>query len=444
MKHCVVCENLQRGADICHEFIFDGVLMGSISQRRPKTKTHSIEVPIEKAYLVALEGWSESESGMPVEHSLRELGRLVRTAGGTVVGRATQRRPKPHPAHYIGKGKIEEIVESRSILDYTMVVFDDELSPTQQLNLEKAFGVKVLDRSALILDIFAQRARTKEASLQVELAQHEYLKPRLRGQWQHLSRTVGGPGSGNTAIGTRGPGETQLETDRRLIDRRISRLRKAITGVRKHRMLQRERRLREGIPVVALVGYTNAGKSSLLKSLAGTEVFTADAPFATLDPLTRRLEVRGHDGILLTDTVGFMQKLPPQLISAFQTTLEELSTASLLVHVIDAESPVFETQISIVNDTLTSLALTDIPMLTVVNKSDLLFEKRQYESLAWDNADLPMLNSELDKLGLNLITSNENNELIYVSATEKWGINQLRNRLLYEFFGFSYEDPDQA
>ena len=209
-------------------------------------------------------------------------------------------------------------------------------------------------------------------------------------------------------------------------------------------MLQRERRLREGIPVVALVGYTNAGKSSLLKSLAGTEVFTADAPFATLDPLTRRLEVRGHGGILLTDTVGFMQKLPPQLISAFQTTLEELSTASLLVHVIDAESPVFETQISIVNDTLTSLALTDIPMLTVVNKSDLLFEKRQYESLARDNADLPMLNPELDKLGLNLITSNENNELIYVSATEKWGINQLRNRLLYEFFGFSYEDPDQA
>ena len=207
------------------------------------------------------------EGGLPTGESLRELARLVRTAGGRVVGTTVQRRKRPDPAHFIGSGKIDDIKAERGETGYTMVVFDDQLSPSQQLKLEGAFGVKVLDRSALILDIFASRARTREATLQVELAQHEYLRPRLRGQWQHLERTgsaAGGAGMG--AIGARGPGETQLETDRRLVDRRISKLKKDIKAVQKQRALQRSRRDRQGVPVVAIVGYTNSGKSSLMRT----------------------------------------------------------------------------------------------------------------------------------------------------------------------------------
>ena len=367
---------------------------------------------------------------MPVEYSLRELARLVRTAGGTVSGRTSQRRVHPHPTLYIGRGKIDEIKALKEELGYSMLVFDDQLSPSQQLNLEEAFGVKVIDRSALILDIFAQRARTREATLQVELAQHEYLKPRLRGQWQHLSRTVGGPGAGSGAIGTRGPGETQLETDRRLIDRRISKLKRDIQGVRNHRERQRDRRLREGMPIVALVGYTNTGKSSLLKALVGSDVFVADAPFATLDPLTRRLGGSGDNAVLMTDTVGFMQKLPAELVSAFQTTLEELSNASLLIHVLDANSPVLESQERVVRETLDNLGLKDIPTLTVVNKVDMLFSRSTFDeemniNELMNGAYRGNFDHSDDPLG----------EYLFVSATERWGIPKLRTRILYEFFG---------
>jgi GTP-binding protein HflX len=363
---------------------------------------------------------------LPVRESVRELARLVRTAGGRVVGTAIQRRQRPDPAHYIGSGKIEEIKAARDESGYTMVVFDDQLSPSQQLKLEGALGVKVLDRSALILDIFASRARTREATLQVELAQHEYLRPRLRGQWQHLERTgsaAGGAAMG--AIGARGPGETQLETDRRLIDRRIARLKKEIKGVQKQRALQRSRRDRQGIPVVALVGYTNAGKSSLMRALAGADVLAADAPFATLDPVTRRVgSPHGDAAFLLTDTVGFMQKLPTQLISAFRATLEELNTADLLLHVVDGTSPAVDAQVTTVLETLEQLGLEELPVLTVVNKIDAI------ESPPADAAEA----ARLDAAAL-LAPGLVEGEVVGVSAIEGWGIDALRDRLLYEFFG---------
>ena len=401
------------------------------TQKKKKPRKFAEAVKQENAYLVAVESRSGPDPAMPIEYSLRELARLVRTAGGTVSGRASQRRVHPHPALYIGRGKIDEIKALKDELEYSMIVFDDQLSPNQQLNLEEAFGVKVLDRSALILDIFAQRARTREATLQVELAQHEYLKPRLRGQWQHLSRTVGGPGAGNGAIGTRGPGETQLETDRRLIDRRISKLKRDIQGVRNHRERQRDRRLREGLPIVALVGYTNTGKSSLLQALVGSDVFVADAPFATLDPLTRRLGDNGDNAVLITDTVGFMQKLPAELVSAFQTTLEELSNASLLIHVLDANSPVLESQERVVGETLDNLGLGDIPTLTVINKIDMLFPKKSTIDRDVAKGEIAR-NAVMTELAL---AGSFSSECLFVSATERWGIPKLRKRILYEFFG---------
>ena len=311
------------------------------------------------------------------------------------------------------------------------MVFDDALSPSQQLNVERSLGVKVLDRSALILDIFASRARTREARLQVELAQHEYLLPRLRGQWQHLERTEG-------AIGTRGPGETQLETDRRLIGTRITRLKKQIEQVKRQRDLQRSRRQRQGLPTVALVGYTNAGKSSLMRALAGAKVLVADAVFATLDPVTRRIGARTGEAFLLTDTVGFMQKLPTQLVSAFRATLEELGDADLLLHVVDATAPTRDAQIATVLQTLHDLGLDDLPVLTVFNKVDglVLPDGSPIE----DEDDLARLATEYDP-GIP-------DDVEYVSALTGLGIDALRERLLYEFFGvlgdaeFEFEDAE--
>jgi GTP-binding protein HflX len=384
--------------------------------REARGGPHTTAPKQERAFLVGVD--LRDGAAMPLGESMRELARLVRTAGGTVVGTTTQRRPKPDPATYIGSGKLEEIVGERGATDYTMVVFDDALSPSQQLNVEKALDVKVLDRSALILDIFARRARTREASLQVELAQHEYLLPRLRGQWQHLERTEG-------AIGTRGPGETQLETDRRLIGARISRLKGQIEAVRKQRALQRARRERYGIPTVALVGYTNAGKSSVLRALAGADVLAADAPFATLDPVTRRVGSGGTESFLLTDTVGFMQKLPTQLVSAFRATLEELAVADLLLHVVDATSSALAAQHATVLTTLHDLGLSELPIMTVFNKADGL--RRLDGETVSGEADLEGL-PQPELPGLH-------GEVRYVSATEGWGIDGLRERLLYEFFG---------
>ena len=341
-----------------------------------------------------------------------------------MVGATLQRRPHPDPGHYVGAGKLEEITARKAEDDYSMVVFDDPLSPSQQLNLEQTLGVKVLDRSALILDIFASRARTREASLQVELAQHEYLLPRLRGQWQHLERMEG-------AIGSRGPGETQLETDRRLIGTRITRLKKQIQQVRQQRELQRSRRRATGIPVVALIGYTNAGKSSLMRAIAGADVLAMDAVFATLDPVTRRVGSQSGEWFLLTDTVGFMQKLPSQLISAFRATLEELDTADLLLHVVDGTARTLEAQMVTVAQTVADLGLSATPMLTVVNKADglTLLDGRPVTS----EDDLAALTAE-HALPIE-------GEVLFTSATLGLGIQALRQRLLWEFYGESGVTP---
>jgi GTP-binding protein HflX len=299
------------------------------------------------------------------QSSLDELAMLAETAGAVIVGRMVQRLERPQPAHYIGRGKMQELVALRHRLGYTTVIFDDELSPSQQRNLEDALSVKILDRTALILDIFAQHAHTREGALQVELAQHEYLLPRLPGQWTHLERLEG-------AIGTRGPGETQLETDRRLIRRKISHLKRQLEEVRRHRALYRRRRARQGMPVVSLVGYTNAGKSTLMRALSGADVLVEAKLFATLDPVSRRVGLPHGGTFLLTDTVGFIQKLPTQLVAAFRATLEEIGEASLLVHVVDITHPDAAEQAQTVEDTLADLGLAEKPRVTVLNKVDLL------------------------------------------------------------------------
>jgi GTP-binding protein HflX len=331
------------------------------------TKLHSTNEAVERAYLVAIEAKGRRD-GVPAEASLEELALLTHTAGADVVGRAVQRLESPNPALYIGKGKLAEVVAERQATGYTLVIFDDELSPTQQRNLEKALSVKVLDRTALIIDIFARRARTREARLQVELAQTQYLLPRLAGQWSHLERLEG-------RIGTRGPGETQIETDRRLVRTRIHRLQRELEAVRKQRALYRRRRAREGVPVVALVGYTNAGKSTLMRALSGADAYTEDLLFATLDPLTRRVRLPGGGFVLLTDTVGFIQKLPTGLVAAFRATLEELADADLLLHVVDITHPQADAQWQTVEATLGDLDLGKTPRLLLLNKVDLLLRE---------------------------------------------------------------------
>lgn len=291
---------------------------------------------------------------------------LADTAGVLVIGRSTQQLDEINPATYIGRGKVEEICDLRAETDFGMVIFDDELSPRQIRNLEDAFDVTVLDRTALILDIFAKHARTREGALQVELAQYEYRLPRLTRRWTHLSRqTVGG-------VGLRGPGETQLEVDRREIRRRIAQLARELEKVRTHRAQYRSRRQREGLPVAAIVGYTNAGKSTLLNALANAGVVAEDKLFATLDPTTRRIALPGGTQILLTDTVGFIQKLPTTLVAAFRATLEEVEDADLLLHVVDVTHPNAVQQAQTVEQVLRELRVADRPVLVVLNKIDLL------------------------------------------------------------------------
>jgi len=312
---------------------------------------------------VAVEIKGRDNSRWPSESSLEELAQLALTAGADVVGRCVQRLARPTSAYYVGRGKVQELASLRHRLGYSTVIFDNELSPSQQRNLEDALQIKVLDRTALILDIFAQHAHTREGALQVELAQHEYLLPRLAGQWTHLERLEG-------AIGTRGPGETQLETDRRLIRGKIQRLKRQLEEVRRQRALYRRRRARQGASVVSLVGYTNAGKSTLMRALSGADVLVEDKLFATLDPVTRRVTLPQGGAFLLTDTVGFIQKLPTQLVAAFRATLEELSEASLLLHVVDITHPDAAEQAQTVEDTLAELGLADKPCITVLNKAD--------------------------------------------------------------------------
>jgi GTP-binding protein HflX len=312
-----------------------------------------------------------------LQDSLAELEQLANTAGLEVVGVLEQRLERPNPATLIGSGKVEELVALRADTNAQVVIFDEELSPAQQRELERAIAnetVKVLDRTALILDIFAQHARTREGALQVELAQYEYRLPRLTRAWTHLARQAGGAAArgGVGGVGLRGPGETQLEVDRREIRKRIAHLKRELEEVRVHRAQYRRRRVEEAIPVVALVGYTNAGKSTLLNALSGAKVYAADQLFATLDPTTRRIALPGGREVLVTDTVGFIQKLPTTLVAAFRATLEEIAEADLLLHVVDITHPNAEQQVTSVLEVLEELDAVEQPIVTALNKVDRL------------------------------------------------------------------------
>lgn len=331
----------------------------------------------EQAIMVGVRIGQETHQGLTLDESLQELELLAETAGIEVVGSITQNLHTPNSRTYIGSGKLEELKLLSEELGALTILFDDELSPRHQRELEKEFDrdVKILDRTALILDIFAQHADTREGILQVELAQYKYRLPRLTRAWTHLARQTGGASGrsgGVGGVGLRGPGETQLEVDRREIKRKIDKLEEELEKVRQHRNRYRQQRRKTNIPVVALVGYTNAGKSTLLNALTDANIYVADQLFATLDPTTRQLELPTGETVLLTDTVGFIQKLPTDLVAAFQATLEEIAEADLLLHVIDGSHENAESQRSTVLKTLEEIGAGEIPILTVYNKIDLL------------------------------------------------------------------------
>ena len=322
---------------------------------------------IEKAVLAGLAADSMDLKERSTDESLDELEALLETAGGISAGRILQKKPTPDPRTFIGEGKAQEMKALIDAEDCTLAVFDNELSPSQTRALEEALGVRVLDRSGLILDIFAQRAQTREGRLQVELAQYKYLLPRLTGMWTHLERQAGT----SAPIGTRGPGETQLETDRRHIRRKISKLEEELEQVRQVRSTQRRLREKNSVPVVALVGYTNAGKSTLLNKLTGADISARNRLFDTLDTTTRRLKISDTLEVLLSDTVGFIRKLPHHLVDAFKATLEELAYADLLLHVIDASNPLWIQQAEVVDELILELGAEATPRIEVFNKCDL-------------------------------------------------------------------------
>ena len=318
---------------------------------------------LNRAVLVGLSAHSLTREENATEESMEELKDLLETAGGESVGMVLQQKDSPDPRTFIGQGKVDEVRQLVRTMGADMVIFDNALSPSQQRVLGEELKVGVLDRSALILDIFAQRARTREGRLQVELAQYKYLLPRLIGMWSHLERQEG-------AIGTRGPGETQLETDRRHIRRKISKLEEELRDVRRVRATQRQRREKNEVPVVAIVGYTNAGKSTLLNKLTGSEIPANNRLFDTLDTTTRTLEISDTCTVLLSDTVGFIRKLPHHLVEAFKATLEELSFADLLLHVIDVSNPEWREQAQVVDKLILELGAEQTPRIEVFNKCD--------------------------------------------------------------------------
>ena len=326
------------------------------------------DITIERAVLAGLSAQSMEPDERSTEVSMEELGALVETAGGEVIGMLVQNRPTPDPRSFIGDGKVAELKEFIEANAVDLAVFDNELSPSQMRVLSEELGVKVMDRSGLILDIFAQRAQTREGQLQVELAQYKYLLPRLTGMWTHLVRQTASGGS--SPIGTRGPGETQLETDRRHIRRRIQKLEEELAAVRKVRSTQRRRREKNDFPVVSLIGYTNAGKSTLLNCLTNSDIPANDRLFDTLDTTTRRLRIDDFTEVLISDTVGFIRKLPHHLIEAFKATLEELSYADVLLHVIDISNPDWEEQAKVVDALIVQLEAQETPCIRVYNKCD--------------------------------------------------------------------------
>ncbi len=383
---------------------------GSIETHRG-TKLHTTKPPREKAFLVGSE-LTGGRSAWPAEDSLAELAMLVDTADIDVVGQLYQRLKQPFSQYFIGPGKVEEIAAQREALGFDLVIFDDELTPGQTRNLEETLKVRVLDRTTIILDIFAQHARTREGRIQVELAQYKHLLPRLRRQWTHLERQAGGGGgSAGGVVGLRGPGETQLEVDRRLVSKRISVLEQHIKEIHTQREVYRDRRRSAGIQVVAIVGYTNAGKSTLLNAVANASVRAEDRLFATLDPTTRQVSTPGGTHYLLTDTVGFIQKLPTELVVAFRATLEEIADADLLLHVLDITHPNAEQQMQTVLDTLKQLDVHNKPMLTVLNKIDKL-----------EGVDQAEVAGMAESLGLP-------HDFVAVSAQNQWGLDALAVRI---------------
>ena len=353
---------------------------------RPVT-VETAEAGPERVVLVGLAGRLDGDESEP----LAELVRLAEAAGAVVVDRVVQRRARPDPTTWVGSGKVEEIRARAGSAGAETVIFDHELSPAQQRNLERALETKVIDRTALVLDIFAQRARSREGRLQVELAQMTYRLPRLAGRGVLLSRLGGG-------IGTRGPGETKLEADRRRIRTRITELRGEIAALSRHRHRQRQLRKDAALPVVALVGYTNAGKSTLLNTLTDADVYTADKLFATLDPTTRRVVLPNHRPVLLVDTVGFIQRLPHDLVAAFRATLEEVKEADILLHVIDASHPHWPDQRAAVEQVLRELEADGRPRVTVFNKTDRLGREGLRDLLAEEPDGIPV--SALRRVGL--------------------------------------------
>ncbi len=369
------------------------------------------EKPRDRTILAGLSSPRLSPADNADGDTLEELAALVETAGGEVAATVLQNRAAPEPRTFIGEGKTAELRELVRTEEATMVIFDNDLSPSQQRNLTEELKVQVLDRSGLILDIFAQRARTREGRLQVELAQYQYLLPRLTGMWTHLERQAGTSGKG--PIGSKGPGETQLETDRRHIHRKIDKLKSELEEVRRVRGTQRQRRMKNEIPVVAIVGYTNAGKSTLLNALTGADIPANDRLFDTLDTTSRLLTVSDTMEVVISDTVGFIRKLPHQLVDAFKATLEELEYADLLLHVIDISNPEWREQARIVDDLVRELGAERTPCIRVYNKSDLYWgdERPHGEDAvnisARTGEGLPQLLAAIDKAldkGTRLVT----------------------------------------
>ncbi len=337
-------------------------------------KLHVKKIPQEYAERAVLVGVKRPHQQWPTESSLAELGRLAQTAGADVVATTFQRLESPNPRTFIGSGKVDEVAQLCRTYAADLVIFDDELTPSQQSNLEKQVGkdIKIIDRTALILDIFALHATSREGRLQVRLAQNEYLLPRLRGMWAHLASNRMGGGVGSRF----GEGESQLEVDRRMVRKRITSIKRELADISKTRTLQRKQRYHSGIFKVALAGYTNAGKSSLLNTITGAEVLSYDKLFATLDSTTRKLVIPDGRELTLTDTVGFIQKLPTTLVEAFKSTLDEISGADLILHIVDASDPNFKEQIDTVNEVLAQIDADEISRIEVFNKIDLLDEEQ--------------------------------------------------------------------